>query len=101
MSAKVMVVDDESAIRSLLGTVLVREGYEVSEAGGAATLRDFFSGPQPDLILLDLKLPDGEGLDLLPEIKKIWSGTEVIILTGHATIDAAVSATKLGAYDFQ
>lgn len=101
MSAKVMVVDDESAIRSLLGTVLVREGYEVSEAGDAATLRDFFSGPQPDLILLDLKLPDGEGLDLLPEIKKIWPGTEVIILTGHATIDAAVSATKLGAYDFQ
>ena len=101
MSAKVMVVDDESAIRSLLGTVLVREGYEVVEAGDAATLRDLFSGPQPDLILLDLKLPDGEGMELLPEVKQVWPGTEVIILTGHATLDAAVSATKAGAYDFQ
>ena len=96
-----MVVDDEGAIRSLIATVLVRAGYEVSEAGDAAALRESFSGPEPDVVLLDLKLPDGEGLDLLPEVKKLWPNTEVIILTGHASIDAAVSATKLGAYDFQ
>lgn len=101
MSARVMVVDDEGAIRSLIATVLVRAGYEVSEAGDAAALRESFSGPEPDVVLLDLKLPDGEGLDLLPEVKKLWPNTEVIILTGHASIDAAVSATKLGAYDFQ
>jgi DNA-binding NtrC family response regulator len=64
-------------------------------------MQQSFSGPQPEVILLDLKLPDADGLELLPTIKKQWPQTEVIILTGHATIDAAVAATKLGAYDFQ
>src|SRR5688500_12099921 len=101
MKHKVLVVDDESAIRSLLGTLLQREGYETLEAADGASLRELFSGPQPHVVLLDVKLPDAEGLDLLPIIKKSWPGAEVIILTGHATIDAAVAATKLGAYDFQ
>ncbi len=101
MSSKVMVVDDEPSIRSLLATVLTKANYEVIEAGDATALRDAFAGPQPEVMLLDLKLPDAEGLELLPIIKKQWPQTEVIILTGHATIDAAVAATKLGAYDFQ
>ena len=96
-----MVVDDEESIRSLLGTVLAKAGYDVSEVADATALQEAFNGPQPEVILLDLKLPDAEGLDLLPQIKKQWPQTEVIILTGHATIDAAVAATKLGAYDFQ
>jgi len=96
-----MVVDDEDPIRSLLNTVLTKAGYQVSEAGDGAALKDAFSGPQPDVILLDLKLPDADGLELLPIVKKQWPGVEVIILTGFATLDAAVSATKLGAYDFQ
>ena len=96
-----MVVDDESAIRSLVATVLTRAGYQVTEIGDAAALRESLASPEPDLILLDLKLPDGDGLELLPELKKQWPNTEVIVLTGHATIDAAVNATKLGAYDFQ
>ena len=96
-----MVVDDEPSIRSLLATVLTKANYEVIEASDASTLREAFSGPQPEVMLLDLKLPDADGLELLPAIKKQWPQTEVIILTGHATIDAAVAATKLGAYDFQ
>jgi DNA-binding NtrC family response regulator len=96
-----MVVDDEESIRSLLGTVLTKAGYEVTEVADAAALQESFYGAQPDVVLLDLKLPDAEGLDLLPQIKKQWPQTEAIILTGHATIDAAVAATKLGAYDFQ
>ena len=101
MSARVMVVDDEGAIRSLLATVLAKAGYEPAEAPDATALKEAFAGPQPEVILLDLKLPDAEGMELLPQIKKQWPLTEVIILTGHATIDAAVAATKLGAYDFQ
>jgi two-component system, NtrC family, response regulator HydG len=101
MKHKVLVVDDESAIRTLLTTVLQHAGYEAAEAADAAVLRDLLSGPQSDVVLLDLKLPDADGLDLLPQIKKAWPGCEVIVLTGHATIDAAVAATKLGAYHFQ
>ena len=101
MKQKVMVVDDESAIRMLLRTLLEKEGYEVTEAGDATTVRDLLAGPQPDVIMLDLKLPDADGLELLPLIKKNWPNSEVIVLTGHATIDAAVAATKAGPYDFQ
>src|SRR5712664_2784251 len=51
-------------------------------------------------ILLDVRLPDANGLDLLPQIKKRWPGTEIIVLTGHGTMDMAVEATKRGAYNF-
>src|SRR6187402_1730343 len=98
MKQKALVVDDESAIRLLVRTLLEREGFEVTEAGDANALRDLFSGEQPDIILLDLKLPDADGLELLPAIKRAWPGSEVIVLTGHATLDAAVAATKAGAY---
>ncbi len=101
MKSRVLIVDDESAIRLLVKTLLEKAEYETLEAADAAGLRDLFSGPQPDVILLDLKLPDAEGLDLVPQIKKNWPNSEVVILTGHATIDAAVAATKAGAYDFQ
>jgi two-component system, NtrC family, response regulator HydG len=101
MSARMMIVDDDPDIRLLLVTVLTEANYEVAEAENAAQLAEAFSGPQPEVILLDLKLPDAEGLGLLPVIKKQWPQTEVIILTGHATLDSAVTATKLGAYDFQ
>jgi two-component system, NtrC family, response regulator AtoC len=101
MKQRLMIVDDESAIRVLLRTMLEKEGYEVIEAADAATMRELLSGPQPDVIMLDLKLPDSDGIDLLPLVKKNWPTSEVIVLTGHATIDAAVAATKAGAYDFQ
>jgi DNA-binding NtrC family response regulator len=101
MKSRVLIVDDESAIRLLVKTLLERAEYETGEAADAAALRELFSGPQPDVILLDLKLPDAEGLDLLPQVKKNWPTCEVVILTGHAAIDAAVAATKAGAYDFQ
>ena len=101
MKNKVLIVDDEAAISSLLTTLLARTGYEVSATSNAAGLRAMLGGPAPALVLLDLHLQDGNGLDLLPEIKGKWPQTEVIILTGHATLDAAVRATKLGAYDFQ
>jgi DNA-binding NtrC family response regulator len=101
MNEKIMVVDDEADVRTLLATVLKRAGYEVTELQDAAALKESFTSSQPAVILLDLKLPDADGLDLIPVLKKQWSETQVIVLTGFATLDAAVSATKLGAYDFQ
>jgi len=99
MKGNILIVDDEPDLRSLLAELL-RGDYEVTEAANGAALKDAFTQPQPDIVLLDLKLPDADGLELLPEIKKQWPGTEVIVLTGMASIEAAISATKRGAYHF-
>src|SRR5580700_6566722 len=101
MKAKVMVVEDTEGVRDLIGTVLQRNGYEPVLKANAAQLLASFTEAQPDVILLDLVLPDGDGMELLPKIKKQWPDTEVIVLTGHATFDVAVEATKRGAYHFQ
>jgi DNA-binding NtrC family response regulator len=101
MKAKVMVVDDTDGVRDLIGTVLRRNDYEPLLKANAAQLLASFTESQPDVILLDLVLPDGDGMELLPQIKKQWPDTEVIVLTGHATYDVAVEATKRGAYHFQ
>jgi DNA-binding NtrC family response regulator len=99
MKGKIMVVDDAADIRDLLGAIL-RDTYDVTDAESGAELKQAFSLQQPDVMLLDIKLPDADGLDLLPMIKKQWPETEVIVLTGNATFEAAVEATKRGAYHF-
>ncbi len=101
MKAKVMVVEDTPEVRELVNKILKTGGHEPLLKSSAAELKESFSGPQPDVVLLDLVLPDGDGLELLPAIKKQWPDTEVIVLTGNATFDAAVEATKRGAYHFQ
>src|SRR5213080_4835668 len=101
MKTRIMVVDDDVNMRDLMVTLLESEDYEVIPAESAAAAQAAFEGPQPDAVLLDLQLPDGHGLDLLPVLKKHWPETEVIVLTGNATFDAAVEATKRGAYHFQ
>jgi DNA-binding NtrC family response regulator len=101
MKEKIMVVDDTQGVRELVGTILERAGYEPLPKANAAELLASFTGAQPDVVLLDLGLPDGDGMALLPQIKKQWPDTEVIMLTGNATYDKAVEATKLGAYHFQ
>src|SRR5665213_1093219 len=99
MKGKILIVDDEADLRAMLKTILL-DDYTVTEAESAAELQKSFSPDAPDVILLDLKLPDAHGLDLLPQIKKFWPDTEVIVLTGEATFDAAVQATKRGAFHF-
>ena len=101
MKTKIMVVDDEKGIREVVGTILERAGYEPLQKANAAELLASFTEAPPDVVLLDLGLPDGDGMALLPQIKKQWPDTEVIMLTGNATYDKAVEATKLGAYYFQ
>ncbi len=96
-----MIVDDEEKIRFFVKTILEEDGFEVSEAADAAAVRLAQEGPQPDVVLLDLKLPDADGLVLLPQLKKKWPDSEVIVLTGYGSIEVAVEATKLGAYYFQ
>jgi DNA-binding NtrC family response regulator len=101
MRTLILVVDDEADIRALLQIILTKAGFDVLEAADGAELSAALNGPQPDLTLLDLQLPDSDGLTLLPQIKKAWPDTEVVMLTGHGSLDTAVQAIKLGAYDFQ
>src|SRR5271170_4475045 len=100
MKSKIMVVDDTEGIRDLVGTFLQRAGHEPVPKSTAAELIGSFSGEQPDVVLLDLALPDGDGMDLLPKTKKNWPETEVIILTGSGTDEKVMEANKLGAYYF-
>jgi DNA-binding NtrC family response regulator len=99
MKGKILIVDDEPELRMLLKSILETD-YTVTDADCGATLQKRFADEAPDVVLLDLRLPDANGLDLLPQIKKNWPETEVIVLTGEATFEAAVQATKRGAYHF-
>ena len=99
MKAKILIVDDDSAVRELLVAVL-EDQYDVMEAGSSAALLKTFPQDAPDVVLLDVQLPDASGMDLLPQIKKNWPDTEVILLSGHGTITMAVEAGKRGAYNF-
>ena len=95
----VLVVDDESNIRSSLASALGREGYQVDQAASVAEARTKLREAY-DFVLLDVWFPDGSGLDLLAEVMESTPDTVVIMMSGHATVDAAVKATRLGAFDF-
>src|SRR5438046_10691122 len=94
MKTRIMVVDDDMNMRDLMITLLESEGYDVIPAEYAAAAQAAFDGPQPDAALLDLQLPYGHGLDLLPIFKKHWPETEVIVLPGNATLDDGVDASE-------
>ncbi len=99
-SRKILVVDDEAGIRTSLRGVLSDEGYTVMEAEAAETALTLLEDQSPDLILLDVLLPGMDGLAFLKEIRSRDVDVPVIMMSGHATIDTAVKATKLGAYNF-
>ncbi len=99
--AKILVVDDEENIRKSLKMILEYEGYGFLEAAdGEEALDVLEETPGLDLVLLDVKLPGRDGLEVLGEVKKKPYSPEVIMISGHGTIKTAVDATKLGAFDF-
>ena len=103
MKGKVLIVDDQPELRSVL-RALLEDQYVISEADSGAAVEKALTGEQPDVVLLDVKLQDANGLEMLPQVKKRWPDTEIIILTG-APSDAealawAVEATKRGAFNF-
>jgi two-component system nitrogen regulation response regulator NtrX len=100
MSASILVVDDEEAILSSLSSILQDEGYEVSVAkSGAEALKTYMADP-PDLMLLDIWMPDMDGLETLRRIKELVPTAQVMVMSGHGSIETAVKAIKLGAYDY-
>jgi two-component system nitrogen regulation response regulator NtrX len=100
-SARILVVDDEADIRSLLKEILSEEGYEVDVASNAVQARASRARQTPDLVLLDIWMPDVDGITLLREWSTTSSnGCPVVMMSGHGTVETAVEATRLGAFDF-
>ena len=98
---QILVVDDEIGIRELLSEILRDEGYQVRLAENASQARSARAEARPDLVLLDIWMPDTDGITLLKE----WASSglltmPVVMMSGHGTIDTAVEATRIGAYDF-
>ncbi len=102
MAAKeILVVDDEIGIRELLSEILFDEGYHVHLAENAAQARAFRNQQAPDLVLLDIWMPDTDGVTLLKEwVAQGLLTMPVIMMSGHGTIETAVEATRIGAVDF-
>jgi two-component system response regulator PilR (NtrC family) len=101
-AARVLVVDDEPSLREMISILLRREGLDVTSAPGFLAAKTLIaSAPSPfALVLTDLVMPDGSGLDVLTFAKERNPATEVIVMTAHSTVDAALDAMKRGAYDF-
>ena len=97
---KILVVDDESDIRSLLKEILSEEGFEVSVAADANEARQHMGQNEVDLVLLDIWMPDTDGITLLREWSNEGLACPVVMMSGHGTVDTAVEATRLGAFDF-
>src|SRR5918911_278437 len=97
---KVLIVDDDRATSAGMADVVEEWGYEAEVADTVKAGWNSVSRMVPDVAIVDLKLPDGSGLDLLHRIKETYPDVSVVILTGHATVDSAVKALKVGAEDY-
>src|ERR1700761_3233661 len=99
--ARILVVDDQEMMRDSLAATLVREGHEVIAAGDGAAAVARLQGPARfDLVISDLKMPKMTGIELLAEVKKLRADLPVVLMTAFATVQTAVEAMKLGAYDY-
>jgi len=100
-SKQILVVDDEIGIRELLSEILFDEGYQVHLAENAAQARAYRNEREPDMVLLDIWMPETDGIALLKEwVEQDLLTMPVVMMSGHGTIETAVEATRIGAVDF-
>jgi len=99
-SMKVLLVDDEDDFRELLGKRLVKRGLAVNTAGSGQAGLDLAQDGSFDVVVLDVKMPGMDGLEVLRRLRKVAPDTEVILLTGHANMEVAVEGMDLGAFDY-
>ena len=100
MIKNILIIDDEEGLRSLLARLLSLEGYKIDTAGSGKEGLSLFIKEEHQVVVIDVRLPDINGLNLLEEIKKVNSVTEVIVLTAYGTIEDGVKAIKEGAFDY-
>ncbi|MDD3643368.1 MAG: response regulator, partial [Candidatus Krumholzibacteria bacterium] len=100
MSKRILIVDDEASIRSSLEKLLTYEKYRTFTAADGPSALEAVGDERIDLVLLDIKMPGMDGLEVLQRLKEIRGDLPVVIISGHGTISTAVEATKLGAFDF-
>jgi len=100
MTGKVLIIDDEEKLRSLLARLLKLEGYRIIEAGSLKAVHKTIETEEPDVVLCDVKLPDGNGVDFITEVKKKHPLIEIILLTAYGNIPDGIQAMKNGAFDY-
>lgn len=100
MEDKILIIDDEEKLRSLLARLLKLEGYAITEAGNLKAAHKIIEAEEPDIVLCDVKLPDGNGVDFITEIKKKHPLVEIILLTAYGNIPDGIQAMKNGAFDY-
>src|SRR5580692_11414499 len=100
MSATILVADDDRAIRTVLNQALIRLGHDVRMTGNAATLWRWVAEGEGDLVITDVIMPDENGLDLIPRIKKVRPELRVIVMSAQSTLLTAVKATERGAFEY-
>src|SRR5688572_5181103 len=100
MSRSVLIIDDEASIRTSLEGALKDEGYRVRSVASGKEGIESLRQDASDVVILDIWMPGMDGLETLKAIKGEWPDQSVIMMSGHGTIDTAVRATKLGAFDF-
>ena len=98
--ATILVADDDRAIRTVLGQALGRLGHDVRTTGHAATLWRWVEEGSGDLVITDVVMPDENGLDLIPRIRKIRPSLRVIVMSAQNTLLTAVKAAERGAFDY-
>ena len=100
IGSKILLVDDEEVFTKNMGKLLTHRGYKVTTANNGESAVQALEAKNFDVVVLDLKMPGMDGLTTLKEIKKLGLFTETLMLTGHGSIDSALEAIRLGAYDY-
>ena len=100
MSEKVLIVDDEPGMRSLLVRVMEKQGYHARAASAGAEAMEMMAREEWHLVVADIDMPEMNGLELLEKIRSRSPGLPVVMITAYATVESAVEAMKLGAYDY-
>lgn len=97
---KILVIDDEPIVRTSCIRSLSPEGYEVKSASSGKEALELLEKESFNLVLLDLKMPDMDGIEVLKKIKDTWPDTKVVMITGYSTVETAVKTLKLGAFSY-